>query len=33
LFYVDNMEEDGLRVERLFRDAEALGISIQARTL
>jgi len=27
------MEEDGLRVERLFRDAEALGISIQARTL
>ncbi len=30
-FYVDTMEEDGRRVERLFRDAAALGIAIQAR--
>lgn len=32
-FYVDTMEEDGRRVERLFKDAAALGILIQARTL
>ncbi len=30
-FYVDNMEEDGQRVERLFREAAALGITIKAR--
>jgi hypothetical protein len=30
-FYVDTMEEDGRRVERLFRDAASLGIAIQAR--
>ena len=30
-FYVDTMEEDGRRVERLFRDAASLGIAIEAR--
>ena len=30
-FYVDTMEEDGRRVERLFRDAASLGIAIQVR--
>ncbi|KAK3246418.1 hypothetical protein CYMTET_44044 [Cymbomonas tetramitiformis] len=32
-FYRENMEEDGLRVERLFREADSIGISIQCRSL
>jgi len=32
-FYMDNMEEDGRRVERLFRDAPRSGIRIECRSL
>ena len=30
-FYVDTMEEDGRRVEQLFRNAETLGIPVEVR--
>ena len=32
-FYMENMEEDGKRVEKLFRDAPQVGISIEHRSL
>ena len=32
-FYMENMEEDGRRVDRLFRDASKAGIVIQQRSL
>lgn len=32
-FYADALPEDGLRVERLFRDARGLGIRVEQRSL